>query len=782
MSIDPLPLSALPVTVHDNTGHPHTEDFSQKFGAVLSNNLLRELGAVFNRTNGYSTAIVYGCKVEFREFCSFLAASPDNKSVRSLSDLTPHLLNDFVDHLKRVSPSRHENGKTTHRWFRRWGSFRSRLAGVIAKGKFPYVAKQHMVPTDGHTPYAMGMLLEALQGEIDRIRNKLHVEDDGTVTLKWFAAAKRGRVLTLDQINSFTPGKTSTLTSEQLDELEKEIFEPGGRPHKQLAQDLGLSVSRLYAVKQAWISQGRINGRPKAKFNEEDIELTIEDIIATFSFYLPDWPMVGGIRASGISYRVYKSKCGVLHNVYKSKNEADSAATAIGGVVVRTNRDGSDYSGQNPSERLIAYATTKQNNSMFIVKKLAKLMPGGPNFLRDEYLPTSYDWTVVFLYWLALTGWNVEAIRSINRLDVLRQIKKNGPNELLSKQHATFSVEIELDDDDTPTITGEKRRSQPIGKPKLYTHVSDRNEPYGLFRVLESYYKLTEPFVKYLEGDDVNRLLFGFSRAMQVDLSILTRTLYFSSEMSTTLPAVNAHYIHNIKTFLKNNPVYEDEDHVVRVTNTSPRQLRTTYFTTLRNLNVPITMLAFLAGHNSLDTHLVHYSSGKHGTKILRERSRKLLTGVAEKAFAGQLVPYTQANQRRRQSTIQVFTHRSHPFMFCRDPYAPTWPKFDEYLEKGSGGATKKACDHFEMCLLCDKCQVTEDTLPYLVRWLSDLHEWRRTQGGGNFPYFMYQRYQAIREVFDLCEADNFWAVKLRNAETIAESDEFDAPPIWRGI
>lgn len=784
VSIEPLPLSALPVTVRDSVGHLHTEDFSQKFGAALSSKLIRELGAVFKRTHGYSPAIVHGCKVEFREFCSFLAASPDKRTVRSLSDLDPPLLNEFIDHLKRVAPSKHENGKTTHRWYRRWGNFRSRMAGVIAKEKFPYVAKQQMVPTDGHTPYAMGMLLDALQREIDRIRNKLHVGDDGTVSLKWFAAAKRGRVLTLDQINSFAPGRTSILTSEQLDELEKAIFEPDGRSHNQLAQDMSLSVSRLYQVKQVWRSKGRLNGRPKAKFNEDNIDLTIDDIIATISFYLPDWPIVGGLGASGISYRVYKSKCGILHNVFKLEKEAYSAAKAIGGVLVAFSRDGSnDYSGLNPAERLMFYSTMRSDNSIFIVKKLTKLMPGGPNFLRDEYLPTSYDWTVVFLYWLVLTGWNVEAIRSTNRLDVLRQIKKSGPNELLSKQHATFSVEIEQVDDEAATITGEKRRSQPVGKPKLYTHVSDRGEPYGLFRVLEDYYKLTEPFVKHLEGDDVNRLLFGFSRAMQVDLSILTRSVYFSSnKKNTALPSSNLHYLHNIKTFLKNNQIFEDENSVVRVTNTSPRQLRTTYFTTLRSMNIPITTLAFLAGHNSLDTHLVHYSSGQHGTKILKERSRRLLTGLAEKAFAGELAPYTQAEQRRRNSTIQVFTHRSHPFIFCRDPYAPTWPNFDDYLETGSGGTTKKACDHFDMCLLCDKCQVTEDTLPYLVRWLSDLHEWRRTQGGGNFPYFMYRRYQAIREVFDLCEADDYWAAKLRNAETVAESDEFDAPPIWRGI
>lgn len=783
VSIKTLPLSSLPVTVRDSSGHSHTEDFSRKFGDVLSSMLMRELGATFKDTDGYSLSVVHGCKVEFLEFCSFLASS-DKRTIRSLSELTPPLLNDFVEHLKRVSPSKQENGKTTHRWFRRWGTFRSRLAGIIAKEKFPYVQNQQTNATDGHTPYAMGMLIEALQAEIDRIRNKLHVENDGTVNLKWFAAAKRGRVLRLDQIDACTPGKTSALTNDQLDELEKAIFEPDGRSHKQLAKDIGMSGSWLYAVKRDWITKGRLNGRPKAKFNEDDIDLTIDDIIATFSFYLPDWPMVGGMRTVGISYRVYKSKCGVLHNVYKSKEEAESAAKEIGGEFAAVSRDGRiDYSVLNPAERIMVYSAMSKDAHTFIVKKLAELMPGGTNFLRDEYLPTSYDWTVVFLYWLTLTGWNVEAIRSINRLDVLRQIKNGGPNELLSKQHATFSVEIEQEDDDAPTITGEKRRSQPKGRPKLYTHVSDRGEQYGLFRVLQDYCMLTEPFVKYLDGDDVNRILFGFSMASQVSLSILTRSINVrSTKRKTSFPSKNLSYLHNIDVFLKKNKIYEDVDHVIRVMNTTPMQLRVTYFTTLRSMNVPITLLVFLAGHNSEDTHLIHYSSGKHGTKILKERSRKQLNVIADKAFTGSLTPYTQAKKQRSNSTIQIFTHRSHPFMFCTDPYAPTWPDFDEYLKAGADGVTKKACDYFEMCLLCDKCQVTEDTLPYLVRWLGDLHEWRRTKGGGNFPYFMYRRFQAIREVFDLCEADDLWAAKLRKAETIAESDEFDAPPIWRGI
>jgi hypothetical protein len=155
---------------------------------------------------------------------------------------------------------------------------------------------------------------------------------------------------------------------------------------------------------------------------------------------------------------------------------------------------------------------------------------------------------------------------------------------------------------------------------------------------------------------------------------------------------------------------------------------------------------------------------------------------VAEKAFNGKLTRYEQAKKAQAVNQVRVFTHKENPIMLCSDPYRPTWPGNEDYVTRRSDGLAAPACDYFEMCLLCEKVEITEETLPYLARWLSDIREWRRTQGGGNFPFFMHQRYQAINEVFELCETDEYWRRKLEDAEEIAASEDFDAPPIWRSI
>lgn len=768
MNSHKIPRAALPVTVQDKHGSPLTEKFSQKFGEKLSNGLLKEFGAIFRDTDGNARAIVDGCDREICEFCSFLVNMPDGNPLASLSQFDLNLFNDYINHLKHKFPTKHTKGKTTHPWERKWGALRARLSSIIAKEKFPYVEKNNSNKTDGHTPFAMGLMLDNLRSEIDRFRGKLIFADDGTVTLKWFDLAKRGRVLTHEQLEAFFPGRTSILTSEQLDALERAIFEPDRRTNDQLAAEFGMTFSGLYALKHRWVAKGRLNGRPKPKFSSDDLDLTIEDIIATIAFYLPDWPATGWLRLSGTNYRVYRSEAGILHGVYQCRKEAVAVAKEIDGVVLTTHRDSMGRSGLNPAETL--FISNRHKNSI-LGEKIKKNLPGGISSLMEDYFPTTYDWTIIYLYWLILTGWNPEAIRSINRLDVMRQIKNGGPNELLSKEHATFTVEIEENEEDgMAELTGEKERGQPQSRPKLYTHVSDRTEQYGLFRVLEDYCKLTDPFVKFLSGDDVNRVLFGFSMASQTTFSMLARHANLESGIIQ----------HKLQEFFKRNSIYEDDDRTQRITNTTARQLRVTYFTTLRSLNVPITTLVFLAGHESVDTHLVHYSSGQHGTRILREKARKLLNVVADKAFSGTLTPYTQPDKKDGSKTVRAFTHRNNPFMLCANPYAPSWPDHEAYLEKRYGKSA--ACDHFEMCLLCDQCQVTEDTLPFLVRWLSDLHEWRRAQGGGNFPFFMYRRHQAIREVFELCEADEYWRARLRDAEVLAGTDEFDAPPIWRSI
>lgn len=830
-------LPTTPAVATTSDGRKLTETFSTRHRNKLRHNLLREIAAAFMTADGLVFSSLKNADRELNVFCQFLVDIGRGKSLTSLKNLTTEVLYEYLEYLKRNYPPQHQaDGKTTHPWYVKWKHFKARMAPLLGIEKFPWCPKPEPNVTDGHTPYAMGMFLDALRAEIDCIRAKLESSPSVAKTSRWQAAAGRGRILDLEWFDRMTPGSSSQFTEQQLDELENLIFEPqSGRKtdvelaskynvqsatirtwrkylkrgeidkrsplaklthtdfekvktellapkapsYSDIANTFGITRAALASFKRRWTKAGRKNGRPKPKFSEDDIDLTLDDVIATINHYLPDWPMIGKLGSEDSQskmHRVYQTECGVLLGTFEKKREAEKFAKECGGVVVSGLLPSSDNR-RNPAEILFAYrrkGMRKQGTPIFLSRKLADLFPNGFDGLVDEYFPTTYDWTVVLLYWLCLTGWNLEAISSVSVFDLISQIKGPGPHDILSREHATFSVEIaeKEADDIQPMITGEKKRGQAQDNPKYYTHVSDRKEEYGLFRVLEDYYTLTKPFRDYLERDEINCILFGVggsnSSITQLNRDQFTKNRSFRLQISS---------------FLKKNEIYDDEDHIRRIEKTGPMNLRVTYLNTLKSLGVPIGTLAFLAGHKSVDTTLVHYSSGQHSVAIKRGRCRELLNSLAHKAFSGKLVRYEQVRNSRKSKEVQVFSHRENDITICEDRFNPTWEGNEEYLQRTDRGKTRRACDYFEMCLLCKKSIVTEDTLPYLVRWRSDIREWRREYGGAGFPHFMQKQFNAIEEIFELCEAEGpYWQEKLREAEERAFEGDFCAPPIWRGI
>jgi len=789
--------------------------------------VLRQLAGTFLYFEGKARNSVENGNRSLTQYCKFLANSCSLNKLTTISDLTTEDLYEYLTYLKRTSPTYHKNGKTQNPWFEKWKFFGRILSQNLDISLFPYCQTPDKNKTDGHTPYAMGMFLDVLRREIDEMRKKIVTLPDGNKITRWQLAAEKGRILTIDWFKQMKPGRSSSYTKQQLDEFEGVILndlraresyreiarnynvpeltvhawrkkyelglwldkplqrnmssedfevlkkELGGLPivaDALSANKIGLATKAYRNLRLSW----RKNGRPKERFNaDEEIDITIEDIIATIHYYLPVWPLGGAICSKKRPHRVYQSANGIFLRSFERRSEALAFAKEHDAVTVFDFNSLAD-SRANPGELVMQHLKTANGGSSAsaLSIKIGKLIPGGLRRLVQGYLPTSYEWGVVLLYWLCMSGWNLEAVRSIKYRDLLKQLKGDGPYDLLSKDHTMIVSQTKVEDDILPMVEGIKTRGQPEDKPKFYTHISDRTEKYGLFRVLEDYCELTALIRQHLDEGDKDYVFVGVSATHST--TVLSEQCY----------AKTRSFERQFKIFLDKNPIYEDEKHIKRISITGSRRIRVTCFTTLKSLGIPITTLAFIGGHEVVETTLIHYSSGKNTIAINREQSRVLLNVIAAKAFQGTLKRYTQREQNQGKKTIQIFTHRNTDIMLCADRYNPTWADNEKFLPRQASGKTTAACEQFEQCLFCKQCVITKNTLPYLVRWFHDLREWRRKQGGGDFPNFMFRRYQAIQEIFELCENNDgdYWQQALRRAEDIAMGNSFCAPPLWRSL
>lgn len=772
-----LPLaSQLPATATTGAATDHkkshitiVERFSTRFANEIPHRVLRELGGVFSARNGTSRTAIDSTERAFVVFCEFLATrTPKAESILSL---TINDLHEFVEYLqRRFPPALLAGGRMSNPWYGSYYiSWRTALSPFLPAEVWPHVGKPEYMPQDGHSPYAMKQMILALQGEIDRIRAK---------TGKWREAVATGCVKELEWFDSWTSGAQSSLSKGQIDAIVSYVDNPGGVKQVDFARQLGICHKLLHSH----IKSIKSGATPKAKINQDCFDLTIEDIVATIDKYLPDWPVVGGLadHTKGASYyRVYKTEHGVLVGVYQTRAEADAKAAEIGGVVVSDMTTASSLGLMNPAEQFIKRSrvkgTSQQTN--IIIRRINELLPDGLSAeLHERFFPTSYDVGVVLLYWSCLTGWNHEAMLSVPAFQLKQMSAGNNALSPLSSDHVTFhSAGVNKQQNTraakvSPPLTGQKVRGQQRGRTSLFTHVSDMGEPYGLFRVLLDFYELGLPLRKYLDGVDVNAILVGSGRGGGI-------VGMGSGKVSPQL------YLRAWNKFFELHQIFEDEEHCVRIQRSTVAKIRSTYFSTMQELGVPITLQMFLGGHKSLDTTLLSYADDSVSRGICKRKARAQLDNLQDKAFKGQLKRYEQDVPDDKVGSVQVFTHLDRDILTCMDPYDPTWQDHELYVELNDNGDVKKACDHFHMCLFCKQCIITITTLPYLIRWQEDIRRWKKESGFGILPEYMYRRYQAVCEVLDECRATGgIWIDALNKATALALSENFSAPMLWRSI
>ena len=534
--------------------------------------------------------------------------------------------------------------------------------------------------------------------------------------------------------------------------------------------------------------------------NEDSVALvTRDDFICTILHYLPGWPVVNRLNLKN-TWAVYGGPQGILLGSFASMDGAETLAAEHGAeAIVKPRR----VDNLNPGEYMLYCLRYPKKFRYYLSCHLKSLFNDQMDII-DTYFLTSYDWQCVYLYWVWLTGWNVETMASVAAHDLGFgiDIKKHSTLELVTDEHVeiigkapTCESSIEMrgrrkNTDElggaSAVITGLKTRSQPKNKPKRCTHISDKNDQYSLYCVLKDFYELTEPLRSFLVGDEKNCILVGVPQAsINVNLSM------FGAPLHCIYPAYNKN---GLGRFFEKHIIYEDEqeftgsatdeshhtaadgtttpNNFTRLLSTTAMKMRTTWESWLKVCGVPPTLRQIKMNHESEKTTHTSYGAERVSAGMRFRGLRHMLNKIENKIFQGQLEPYGHRDSpRNKDNVVQIYSHRKIDVFICWNPKDPTWPGHEEYVEKGG-------CTEFDECLFCKQCHITPDTLPVLLRWQRDIKQMGKLVGPIGIGYKVSLLRQAIDEVFELCRTGGAeWQIALERAYEIEMDPEFTAPP-----
>lgn len=759
---------------------PYEESFSKAFQNKLPVHFLKEMVVAYGTLNGYSSSAISEGNRALRDFCEFSL----NNNVTSLDDVDSQLVTAFLDFLKHKY-------RENNAWVWRFTYFKTAVSALRPAILWPLFRQsgqsQSSDSTPAHTAYAFQQIIQALQQkEIPRIRQKIG---------RYEEALTKGNILTIEEIEKhIKKGAIKTLTNKQIKEYYNEIKKISQIPNNKIAKKEYQAFRNKHGL--SWSTFDKLRGgviKNKIPRGISGCELSIskDDIIATIAHYLPDWPMEGRTskRHPRRFFRVYQKPRGVFLKQFYNILEAETYAKEHQGYVV-TGLKRSSFTQLNPAEYILASFSMRYTTTFS--KYLAE-NGYSQSVIFEEYFPTTYDFTCILLYWLCITGWNLETARSVT---LQRLLREDDPIRILPNL-----VSIEGDAPvpkprKSVSLEGRKRRGQPEQKPKPFRHISDLDDEFGLYRVLMDYYKLSLPWRKYLRGDEKNCILIG--------IKVFDESLGVFGPSKNCMGVFSRRQKNGVATFFAKNPIYEYDavkvkgsapdlaetdkerpnsinnvernDKPGRIHTTNSIKLRATNNAMLEYLDVPPWIRRMFLGHESIDTTVTCYGAEAVARGIRFERLFEILVELEEKAFAGELVVYEQAKKQRGSKVIQIWEHKESPVFICKNRFEPTWHNHEKYVPRGS------ACDEFGQCLFCKQCIVTEESLAFLLKWLEIISEWNRQVGIADFSIRLEQRRQAIEEILDICRSDDgTWAKALMKAEVIVMDNNFSAPPFWLG-
>lgn len=404
--------------------------------------------------------------------------------------------------------------------------------------------------------------------------------------------------------------------------------------------------------------------------------------------------------------------------------------------------------GTNPGLWLLQIISMKSQLSP-VFRKLHQFFSGVED-LYEYYFPTSYDATCIILYVALLTGWNRQVVESVGSDELNLRFKRNHLMEAWCEDHVI--------------IKGKKIRGQPKGNPKIFSHISDKHDKYGLFNVLNDFYSLTKT-IRFGSRHFEDRCII-----MAVVIGGFNISCFGPGAKIPTfaqLCSEGKRQVSNVEKFFTKHEIYDDADSdnpIIRIKSITWRQTRTSYETVLEHMGLPLYVRQMLLGHSSIDTTMFPYASDKHSTKIQMDMLGNVISSVhadyrCAKLFQGAFMTPENDPRRsvRRNQKVVSFARsdwKDNIIMLCANARKPTWPGHEHFVQDA------EECDSLANCLFCAQCLIGRETLPYLSQWDMDIQQYFEEEGDWDIDLKWLELQQAIKEVFEI------WALE-KNADDI---------------
>jgi hypothetical protein len=308
------------------------------------------------------------------------------------------------------------------------------------------------------------------------------------------------------------------------------------------------------------------------------------------------------------------------------------------------------------------------------------------------------------LYVQLNTGWNLEAVLS-----------------LTDDLDSHFGEDL-VDPDQYILIYGTKWRTESV----LHCR-SNKHHPYSVFSVLRF---VQQQIIKF-KASQHYRSGYLWQGIFSVNLwnkfeKIVTSidTTTFSSESRNFLERHGISINANVE-----RPAIES------------RRVRTTWETKRREQGLPLETITEMMGHSDVDVTSIHYDRDTGSASLYNKKLRRLQTGWDDdfRNYGVRLSVSTTLGELRgaigsacQESTLgkaareigadgeKAVIHLLSPegqtyITACLDSKSPTWPEAEKFVSPGG------KCSYFNRCCMCSQAVIFKESLPYIVRRISDL-------------------------------------------------------------
>lgn len=720
-------LSSSTSTYARNRGKVITETFSGNYQTLLSNRTLRELGVIFQNSDGKSSSYIKKVDLAINLLCKFMVQN----DISELGKFDFGDLGKLQYFINRESD--HGYGKDLYNCLRTHKS-NTPLSDLIWPKTIASGPKEGQ--TEGHTMYAYNAMGAALRKEIDRIREKKGrlIED-----------MKTGRVLQLTDLNLPIRQRFVRTIRPVFDFTKADVI-------RTISHYLpGWPVTNCLIFIGSWGIYDKLNGIRLgvfAKKEEADRQSEIYD-------------------GAAITVRITKDTMNPAELVLHSLNggSIDRDLTTYSKRFFVTLLDVVDYYFTTVYDWQCVYLywswLTGWNN-----ESIASITAGALNL-----------------------GIDIGNKSSIVEMIAPHHIEIKG-KEPTSNANGRQWRDAGERRERVATITGYKTRSQPDNQPKECVYICDTDNDYDLYKVLADFYELTTPLRVYLQGEERNCILVGVPSTHKDEkgrrLSMFGAPLngeppdyragglgrFFEQNPIYDDEHERLDVVDEEADRGADDPA-EFPSRYTRILKTTSMKMRNTFETALKKAGAPLFVRKAKLGHKSERTTNTSYGADRVEKGIRRRELRCLLNDIEQRVFQGQLQQYVSDDSMLRiggkSKIVQIFSHLQSDIFLCENPKEPTWPGHEEY--------TNGHCTEFDECLFCKNCTITPDSLPALVRWRKDIKGMPKMVGPVGISDKIYLRLQAIDEVFDLCRhGGQEWREALEKAYEIEMNPTYTAP------